>query len=295
MGSLAEALPAEGEELFSKLDDDSMLLLCLTLDVRDSVALASTCKATNSIRQNEALWTKLAQHAFGAVLPAAASSTYEATKGQWRLRTKLRALMSVGRGDISNPPLVTGEKFGAIGFPTNPGLMSPGIPGALQMVHRRAGPELAHHLEGRPEFIAAQKSDFGGLMLGNAITTPSFNLAAAANIIHAVGPLPGLPPTPKERLNITLLAYRAVFDAMDANGLSTLALSAIGTGLAGVAAEDSADIAVQARAARTMGTPHAWPTRTPHTARATGRTHDASCTPACVRACMQAGVPRVGK
>ena len=227
VSSLAAALPTEEQMLFGKLDDDSILLLALSLGVSGSVALQQTCKhLAGRLPHIHILWEKLAQAEFGGA-PQSVKGAMDACAQQWRLRQRLCALMSVGLGDISAPPV--SKKLDAIAFPSNPGLLDPGIPGALQMVHRRAGPALHEHIIQRPDVIAAYQSDFRGINLGNVVVTPAFNLQSANKIVHAVGPLPMLPPQMRERLGITMTTYRAVYSAMDEHHLATIALSAIGT------------------------------------------------------------------
>ena len=227
VSSLAAALPGEEQMLFAKLDDDSILLLCLSLGVAPTVALMRTYKhLAVRLPQIANLWEQLAKAEFGGA-PQSAEGPMAACAYQWRLRHCLCKLMSVGRGDISAPPI--SEKLDAIAFPSNPSLMDPGIPGALHMVHMRAGRELSEHISQRPDWIAATNSDFGGIMLGNVFVTPAFNLQAAHKIMHVVGPFPGVPPQPKARLELTLKTYRAVYAAMDEYSLPKIALSAIGT------------------------------------------------------------------
>ena len=246
VSDLAAALPVD--DLFVKLDDDTTLLLCAALGGRGCAALQQACKRLDALLgAHDALWDRLARAELGNALPSSGKRTPHAEfKHQCSLRAHILSLMTVGRGDISAPPV--SEQLDAIAFPTNPGLLNPGVPGALRMVHMRAGPSLEEHLLRRPDVMAALKSDFGGIMPGNVIVTPAFNLQLARNIVHAVGPVPGFhgPPGGAAQLAVTIATYRAIFAALHENNLSKVAVSAIGTGLASVPAEGSAATAVQA-------------------------------------------------
>ena len=178
------------------------------------------------------------------------AAALRAMRAAHRFRAALTKIIVVTTGDISRPPLTfdvpgsvvkPGAHVDAVVCPSHPGLCDSGMPGAQHAVHVRAGPQLEDHIVTRwPEV-----NHDGGVPFGSAQTTPAFGIPAK-KIVHAIGPMRGMPPAFDDKLRLTALTYQNVFNAVDREGLCTVACTALGTGLAGVPAAASARMCMQA-------------------------------------------------
>lgn len=108
--------------------------------------------------------------------------------------------------------------------------LAPGA-GVCGAIHAAAGPELARECR-----------KLGHCETGEAVVTGAHGLRSVKAIIHAVGPVYSGDP---ERSRALLAStYRAVLDRCAENGLRSVAIPCISTGIYGYPKRDAAEIAV---------------------------------------------------
>ena len=215
-------------------------------------------------------------------LAGEAPSNLDLFRAAWRLSAVLDRLVLVqGPVDISRPPPIRGGVMAdAIMVTCHPGLVSSGLPGAHSAVNARAGPQLDRYIQEHIPQAATEQ----GIKFGDVAVTPGFKLPVG-KVFHAIGPMPGYtgvvaddaaqsmyataaPPAEdaaadeggdaKERaarreaerelrakLMLTQRTYRSVYAALDEQGLRTIQMASIGTGLAGVPPAAGARIGMQ--------------------------------------------------
>jgi O-acetyl-ADP-ribose deacetylase (regulator of RNase III) len=125
------------------------------------------------------------------------------------------------RGDIAAQ-----AEFEAIGNAANAALMPGG--GVAGAIHRAAGPDLAE--ECRP---------LGPIEPGEAVMTGGHDLPNE-HVIHCLGPVYGRDHPADELL---ASCYRAALRLADENGLGSLAMPAISTGIFGYPVQEAARVA----------------------------------------------------
>jgi O-acetyl-ADP-ribose deacetylase (regulator of RNase III) len=125
---------------------------------------------------------------------------------------------------------ITTQHFDAIVNSANPLLIAGG--GVCGAIHRAAGPELE---------AACRK--IGKCEVGSAVITPAFNLPSQF-VIHAVGPrwLDGTRNEPELLKN----CYKSIFLIAAKNGIKSIAIPSISTGIYHYPREAAAEIAVHA-------------------------------------------------
>ena len=131
--------------------------------------------------------------------------------------------IGVVRGDI------TRQNVEAIVTAANAGLRGGG--GVDGAVHRAAGPQL----------LAACRQ-LAPCPTGSAVITPAFDLAPVKWVIHAVGPVYGVP----DDAELLMSAYTTALARADEVGAISVAFPSISTGVYGYPAEAAAALSVQA-------------------------------------------------
>jgi O-acetyl-ADP-ribose deacetylase (regulator of RNase III) len=113
-----------------------------------------------------------------------------------------------------------------------------GIDGAI---HRAAGPDLLAACQALPVIAPNVRCNTGG-----AVITASGNLAQIGidHVIHTVGPVYNA-ANPRESADLLRQAYTSCLDIAHANGIQTLAIPAISTGIFGYPFDDATQISLE--------------------------------------------------
>ncbi|MBN1871739.1 MAG: O-acetyl-ADP-ribose deacetylase [Candidatus Omnitrophica bacterium] len=132
-------------------------------------------------------------------------------------------MITIKLGDI------TKEEIGAIVNAANKGLRGGG--GVDEAIHRAAGPS-----------VMEECREIGRCNTGDAVITGA-GLLKAKNVIHAVGPV--WRGGEKGEAGQLRSCYEKSFEVALKNGIETIALPAISTGVYGYPIEEAADIALR--------------------------------------------------